>query len=100
MCGSSAAWSCSTPAVRCGTDRSRQWRGRSRRAPQVPVRLGSGAAAVTVTFVGKDRSITVPVVDSRLTVPTADLAAGDIVTLTDPNTRRTHTIAITAPKSK
>ncbi len=62
---------------------------------EVEYTLGSGAAAVTVTFVGKDKAFSVPVVAERLKVPTAELAAGDRATLSDPETGRSFTLTIT-----
>lgn len=60
----------------------------------VELGLGSGAPAVTVTLVGKDQAFSVPVVERRFQVATAELAVGDLLSLTDPKTGRSHTIRI------
>ena len=61
----------------------------------VELMLGSGAEAVTVTLVGKDRAFSVPVVAHRFKVATGELVAGDRLTITDPKTGRSHAISVT-----
>jgi hypothetical protein len=65
---------------------------------EVELTLGSGAESVTVTIVGKDKSFTVPVVDHRCKIPTADLVAGDFVLVIDGKTEKSHTLRVVAPK--